>query len=125
MVSNREKRYDDLRIIYSVSQNGFWLQSSTSYTLVLTLKVVIQMNYNFGATKLALLVAIHFMLFISLMKSSICVKEFHSSLFRVHLYTLPQPDSTEGTSTNCSKLYINTQIQHQEADNNPEKVSRH
>ena len=45
MVSNREKRYDDLRIIYSVSQNGFWLQSSTSYTLVLTLKVVIQMNY--------------------------------------------------------------------------------
>ena len=60
MVSNREKRYDDLRIIYSVSQNGFWLQSSTSYTLVLTLKVVIQMNYNFGATKLALLVAIHF-----------------------------------------------------------------
>ena len=111
MVSKREEiRSDDCRIIYSVSQNGFWLQSSTSYTLVLTLKVVIQMNYNFGATKLALLVAIHFMLFISLMKSSICVKEFHSSLFRVHLYTLPQPDSTEGTSTNCSKLYINTQI---------------
>ena len=44
------------------------------------------------------------------MKSLICVKEFHSLLFRVHLYTVPQPNSTEGTSTNCSKLYINTPI---------------
>ena len=65
---------------------------------------------DFRATELALLVAIHFLLFISLMKSLICVKEFHSSLIRVHLYTVPQPYSTEGTSTNCSKLYINTQI---------------
>ena len=60
--------------------------------------------------ELALLVARHFLLFIVHIKSIICVEEFHSSLIRVYLYTAPQPDSTPGTSTNCSKLYIYTQI---------------